>query len=308
MTKKNEETMRSICKNIAEGYSISNAARRNGVSVSSWYSWQDQSRQGNPEFEIEFCGRRVQLVEAIDTALKMVVVEGASRFMKRATFGHEEPVTFQGRECYVERDDCVGLTEDQVKEKGLQHRWVIEDEETGRIKRLTVHVQPPVAAAIKMLESYIPKLWGAKSEVTVNSNHSGVVTVKSPYAKVKAPIPVEVIEGPKEDETIISEEELADLLDGPAKPDVLHEKQTAPKPPPAAPQPEPVPAPPPPAPATPQDRFGNLTPEQRAVLSRLRARVPANAPTQPSGFVQRFDAPTPDDTKGSPAPGGMKVI
>jgi hypothetical protein len=304
MTKKTEETMRAICQDIADGYSITNAARRNGVSPSSWYSWQDQSRQGNEDFLLTFAGRRVQLIDAIDTALKMVVVEGASRFMKRATFGHEEPVTFQGRECYVERDDCVGLTEDQVKEKGLQHRWVIEDEETGRIKRLTVHVQPPVAAAIKMLESYIPKLWGAKSEVTVNSNHSGVVTVKSPYAKVKAPIPVEVIEGPKS-EIIITEAELADLLDGPAKVDVLHAKQPAPEPvaaPAPAPQPEPV------APATPPDRFGNLTPEQRAVLSRLRARVPSNAPTQPSGIVQRFDAPTPDDTKGTPAPGGMKVV
>ena len=174
MTKKNEETMRSICKNIAEGYSISNAARRNGVSVSSWYSWQDQSRQGNPEFEIEFFGGRHQLVDCIKLAFQAMAAECASRFIRRSTLGSESVVHFQGRECYVQRDDCEGLTDEEVKAKGLQHRWVIEDEETGRIKRLTVHVEPPVAAAIKTLESFMPRLFGAKSEVTVNSNHSGV--------------------------------------------------------------------------------------------------------------------------------------
>jgi hypothetical protein len=291
--KRTAETLIAICDKIAAGtLSQANAARSCGVSESSYWFWIAQSQKGEPGFFVTYCGEEMPFHQAIGLARKIALQDIEGRFLERAHVGHLEPVFYQGRPQWKEREDLAGLDDETIAMLGHPDRY--ERDQFGNRIQLTIRHAPPVAAVIKVLESHMPRLYGQKSEVVNINRNSGVTTVEHRIAKLPAPAPVQVIGDQTE------QDDLRELLGDPVEVEATVTEPSPPTPPPA----EPVSA----AEAYASTRPA-LTDLQRDLLSKLRTTgtAPRRAP------VQVFRADDPDDLDprrvgaGSPPTGGMKV-
>ena len=105
---------------------------------------------------LDFLGSRVPFHTAINTARKILHHEARIDFEKRATLGHEERVTFQGRQMYRENLLTVGWTEDEREALGFERDGLLRNEK-GEVMPLTTHVEPPVAATLLMFPWLSPE-------------------------------------------------------------------------------------------------------------------------------------------------------
>jgi hypothetical protein len=316
--KKSVETLTAICDWIAAGCSQSEAAKRCGVSVSSFWSWVKSSQQSPAEWQMTYCDSQMSFAEATVLARKICLHGTLSEFEARMRTGTEIPVYFQGRPQFKDLEAAVGLDEDTRELLGMPRDGLERDAQGNRIP-LTLHQDPPIAGVIRLLSANFPKLYGEKSTVDINQRVNLGVTVVGrkplpPPVIDITPIPAaapRLIEKPVDGDWIEAEEDLADLHDGPEPEPPAEDFQRVenqPEPEPAAEEmtrldtskssaaageiepeeiaSEPAPAPAP-EPAPTEGRFGNLSPKQQQILLMLRAGVPANATTQPTGFVNK---------------------
>jgi hypothetical protein len=306
MTRKSPEIFEAICNAICNSPSYANAARTVGISEASLWRWIGESQRGNPEFEFEWMGDRAPLHTHMKAATRAAAATIVQNLMHRAIHGDVQHSFYKGQPQYKLCPKLLSWTSEELSALGLDP---YARDEKGNLIPVLITTPPPVALALAAAAAFYPKVWGNNSQITVENRNSGVTTVKHVFAdKAKSlPAPVEILAPPvdvgdDDDDDLrdlLGEEpsvESADVVDAPAEP------MASPSPPP-----------PQSAPAA-SDRFGasSMTPEQLAMLSKLRATaVSASASPRPTAMVERFsDA---DDTNpnrvgpGEIPKGGVKM-
>ena len=221
MTLLSEETMLAVIDGLSAGLSYSGAALGAGVRPRTLWYWIKQSQSGDEQYMLEFLGSRVPFHTAINTARKILHHEARSRFEKRATLGHEEAITFQGRQMYRENLLTVGWTEDEREALGFERDGLLRNEK-GEVIPLTSHVEPPVAATLALLSMAFAQEYTPKQRIETGPIATGVIQPKpmtGPPAIPPAPImpELEILAEPERSlEEILGEEpevELPDLPD-----------------------------------------------------------------------------------------------
>jgi hypothetical protein len=167
MTKRSPQLLTAICDTVASGIlSQAEAARRNGVSVASFWAWVAQPQKGEAGFVFEYCGEQMSFHQAIALARKIALHDVLGRFEQRAHYGSDEPVFYQGRPEWKEDESLSGLDDEMIAALGYPDRF--ERDANGQRIQLTIHHEPPVAGVIKVLEANFPRQYGQKSEVNIN--------------------------------------------------------------------------------------------------------------------------------------------
>jgi hypothetical protein len=296
--KKSPETFAAICEAICNSPSYANAARAVGIGEATLWRWIGLSQNGDSDFVFEWMGEQVPLHVAMKSARKMAAAGIIQNLEHRALHGDNLQSFYKGQPQWQLDPALFSWSDDELQALGMDR---YQRDEKGKLIPVIIHTPPPVALALAVASAHYPKMYGNHSEVTVNNRNSGVTTVKHVYGdKAKAlPAPVEILAPP----IATTDDDLSDLLgEEPIEAGEFSEEPSADSAefveaaaePVASPPPQPVPEPAPPAPTKTDARFGNMTPEQMAILGRLRANAPASV-TQPSGIVEKFSATDADD-------------
>src|SRR5262249_14751630 len=125
----------------------------------------------------------------VKSAVKLSVLAVEARAREIALNGWQEPIFFQGRPQWKEREDIVaaghqGLDADML-EFFYGQRDIYERDERGNRIQLTVTHRPSANDLQLVLKAHLPKLYG--DHKTVDINHGGGVLVVG--SKAPAPIP-----------------------------------------------------------------------------------------------------------------------
>jgi hypothetical protein len=191
MKKNDEELLIACCDTLAGGgtLSLSEVARRNGVTRVSLWSWMN-----DPALIIsEYMGQAdISFKRAMKLARKCgIAMTISDTFENRISVGgHWEKVWFQGKPTWVEMEACVGIDDPEVREMlGYPRDGLLRDPNGNRVQH-SRFVPAPAQLIEKFIESNEPKLYGQKSQVTVDSKINLGVTVIGQRA---APLPVEVV-------------------------------------------------------------------------------------------------------------------
>jgi hypothetical protein len=186
VTLKTEVKLLEICDEIAGGLSYNSSARACGVAPRTLFQWMKQSNAGDEDFIIEYLGERMQFSQALAFARKALHMEARSRFERRSALGHDEKVFFQGMPTWVEDERTVGWTPDEREAFGFERDGLLRDERGFRVQH-TIHHEPPIAAALRVLEMS----FGEEYTPTVNTNvinkDTGVLQVPRAGEKVAIP-------------------------------------------------------------------------------------------------------------------------
>jgi hypothetical protein len=172
-----EDIMLAVIDGLSAGLSYSGAALGAGVKPRTLWYWIKQSQSGLEQYTLDFLGSRVPFHVAVNTARKILHHEARSRFEKRATLGHDEPVTFQGRQMYRENLLTVGWTEDEREALGFERDGLLRNER-GEVIPLTVHTEPPVAATLALLSMAFAQEYTPKQRIETGPIATGVIQPK----------------------------------------------------------------------------------------------------------------------------------
>jgi hypothetical protein len=299
--KKSQETFRILADSICSSPSYANAARRAGISESSLWSWIAASQRGEPGFTLdEYVGEQdMPLHECLKIARKMAMMAVVQNLEHRALNGHTEQSYYKGQPQYELDPALLSWSDEELRALGMDR---YKRDANGNLIPVLLKFQPPVALALAVASAHWPKLYGARSEVNVNVKGSlGVTTVDKRKPKPSPP-QVQVIDPPRQIEppADLGDDDLSDIL-GPAEPsaETTDDVETATAAPMAR-QPKPAP--------TIATKYGVLTPQQAAILDRLRAGTPASAPTRPSAIAQKFSASECDDDTRPLPKAGSRIV
>jgi hypothetical protein len=184
--KKSPTTLLAICDSFANGLSYSGAALANGVKPRTIFTWLKLSNAGDPDFEIEYMGEVMQWVQAMALARKALHMEVRARLEARSMLGHAEPIFFQGRPSWVEEEATVGWTEDEREDLGFARDGLKRDANGNRIQHVLWH-QPPIAAALRVLEMSFGEEYTPASNVNIVNQDAAVMRVAGAAGKVAVP-------------------------------------------------------------------------------------------------------------------------
>jgi hypothetical protein len=194
MTKKNTETFVELCDLLCVQPFYTSAANILGVDQSTIFRWI-QASQRNPEaytFEWMDCLAPLHIHIRSACRVNAHVIESQAR--KMALEGFEEPVFFQGRPQWKEREDLVGVPDDELELfYGVKDRW--ERDANGNRVQLTVRHKPSDALVLKILAAAFPRVYG--TNISHEVSHTGGVMVigardAKPVIEAKAlPAPAE---------------------------------------------------------------------------------------------------------------------
>ncbi len=293
--KKSQTTLTAICDLIAAGcLSQAEAARRCDVSVATYWSWISQSQKGNLDFVIAYCEESMTFHEAVKLARKIALHDVLGKYEQRMHEGTREKVFFQGRPQWKEREDCAGLDDQTVMLLFGTDRW----ERDANGQRIQLEINLGVTTISRQPKPSLP------------------VEILPPLPAISAPtVTDDVGDNDGDDLSELLGEEPQDIqaayveIEQPADIQAADVEIEEPKKDPMVSQPAPAPAP-----TIVNPRFGALTPEQAAILGRLRANIPVTAPQQPNAIVGKFSAVDPDDTDarrvgmGGIPKGGSKIV
>ncbi|WP_426438561.1 hypothetical protein [Bradyrhizobium genosp. P] len=171
-----EDKLIEICEQVAGGeLAISLAAEKVGVKRRTLFNWLEASKAGTDErLNIRWPGDDlVPFHRCLSLARDMAALDIRGEFERRCLKGTEEPVYFQGRPQWKEREDLVGLDDWLVEMLGYPDRW--ERDKFGRRVQLTIRHAPATAAVIKYLESRFSDEY--RSTVNQNVNVGGGLNI-----------------------------------------------------------------------------------------------------------------------------------
>ena len=101
--------------------------------------------------------------------MSALLIEATARH--HALHGFDEVQTFQGKVCWKEDPNLVGLSDDELARLGKADRY--ERNPDGSLVPLTVRRKPSDQLVLKMLAAHFPKTYGDKTE----HQHSGIIGV-----------------------------------------------------------------------------------------------------------------------------------
>jgi hypothetical protein len=128
------------------------AGRKIGVNATTIFRWIERSRNDDPEFIVTWCGVEAQFADHVRKAIKMSVALIESQARTFALAGWDEPVVFQGKQCFVEDERCAGIDPDSFERLGLPLDGMKRDADSNRIP-LTVRRKPSDALVTLMLRA-----------------------------------------------------------------------------------------------------------------------------------------------------------
>ncbi|UGA43747.1 hypothetical protein HU230_0036790 [Bradyrhizobium quebecense] len=164
-----EQMMVAICETVASGVLVlSRAAEMNGVSRRSLWKWLEESKRGEDErYLIAFpTDEKRPFHVAIARARRMAAIDIRSEFEARALRGHDEIVHFQGQVVWQMDPRAVGLDPDIREMLGYDRDGYLRNER-GECIPVKQHIQPPVAAVVKVLAAHF-KQYGDRVEQNIN--------------------------------------------------------------------------------------------------------------------------------------------
>jgi hypothetical protein len=173
--RKSPETLAVLLNFLIENPHWASAARRIGVVPVTILRWLKRSREGDPEFVIEWGGEMKPFHEHAQDAMKVNIANIESMARKNAE-GYDEVVTFQGQVQYKIDPQLVGVPDDELRDLGYPDRYLRDGH--GAVIPLTVRKKPSDQLVIKMLTSHMRRVYG--EEATLNINHGGVLRLERP--------------------------------------------------------------------------------------------------------------------------------
>lgn len=274
MTLKSEAKLLEICDLFASGFTYSDCARISGVAPRTLFMWLRNSAANSDEsLIIPYMGEEMQFAQAMALARKVLHMQVRSALETRSALGHDEPIFFQGRPSWVEDERCVGIDDPDVREMmGYARDGYLRDEQGRRVQH-TIHHEPPIAAALRVLEMSFNEEYTPSSNINVVNSDTGVA-VGAPITGEKLTVPSRPARPALPAPTVEPDADYTDLL-GPA-PNATPATDTDPAAPPTAPpiQPEDRVDPGPMIPETTPAEYSprrSLSPEELALLARLPA-------------------------------------
>jgi hypothetical protein len=271
MTKKNDpDLLIAICDTLAGGLTLSlkEAARLNGTTAVSIWSWMQDPALIIPEYlgqqNITF-GKAMKLARKAGVALAI-----SETFENRiAVGGHFEKVWFQGQPTYIADERQVDLDED-MRLMLYGFRDGLKRDENGNRIQHSRFVPAPAQLIEKFIEANAPKLYGQKSQLTVDSKVNLGVTVIGERSR-PLPQPVQVVTQ-QITETVAREAlEAPDAVEQFEIEDAEPVEQYSAEPEAQGDEPEPEPVAPEPEPIEPVD---GLSTEELELLRRARSPSP----------------------------------
>jgi hypothetical protein len=175
MTLKSQNRFTSILDDLAKGMSYSGACQSNGVSYRQFFDWVRSSQKPDCDetLMVDFLGSRVPFFKAVNASRTMLHHEARSRFERRSLLGHDEPIFFSGMPTWQPDKRTVGWTEEEREAYGFRRDGLLEV--NGSVVQNVAHVEPPVAAVLRLLEVAFPDEYIPATKSTVTSTINGVV-------------------------------------------------------------------------------------------------------------------------------------
>jgi hypothetical protein len=206
MTLKSPEKLLEIIEARASGMTCVGAAMSCGVAARTFWWWLKLSKEGDPDFLVEYLGEEMQFVRAMTLAREIIYLRIRDEFERRSLLGHEEKIFFQGRPSWVEFEAAVGLDEDTREMLGYPRDGLARDADGNRIQH-TLHHMPPIQAQLRALEVAFPEFTpGQRVETTVTNRNPPAPKPSGPPVIPPPPVPPAVLAAPIEDG------EFADIL------------------------------------------------------------------------------------------------
>lgn len=275
--KKSPEKYSELCDALVIEPFYETAARKIGTTATTIFRWLGASQQNPAEYTFTWGegGDVAPLHVHVKTAMRMNahLIEAQAR--KFALDGFEEPVFFQGKQCWKEDERKASLKSDEWSFVDGHDDPYLRDENGNRVP-LTVRHKPSDALVAMVLRAAFPKVYG--QSVDVNHNVSGGVTILKRSAEAKPPPPVRDMRS--------AEEKLADLR-ARQNGETVDAEFTE-----AAPEPEAAQAPPDPFAPSPGD--SPAVADLKAKARELRDHGPKNPLPSHHVHVHR-DIPEPND-------------
>jgi hypothetical protein len=174
MTLKTETKLLEICDLFASGFTYSDCARISGVAPRTLFMWLRNSTAGiDPDLIINYMEEPMQFAQAMALARKVLHMQVRSALETRSALGHAEPIFFQGRPSWVEDERCVGLDEDTRDMLGYPRDGLLRDENGNRVQHTLWH-QPPIAAALRVLEMSFSEEYTPTQNINTINSDTGV--------------------------------------------------------------------------------------------------------------------------------------
>jgi hypothetical protein len=278
--KKSQETFRILADSICTSPTYANAARKAGIAESTLWAWIAASQRGEEGFTVdEYLGQKdLPLHEILRLCTRIAHASIVQNLEHRALHGDALQSFYKGQPCFELDPALLSWTTEELQALGMDP---YKRDAQNNLIPVMVKTPPPVALALAVAAAHWPRIYGAKSEVTVNNRNTGVTTIRHEFANKPLPAPVEVREiayQPQPDADLGDDVDLSDIL-GEVPIDVEDQEPAAfpmgntPTEPMVS-EPEltgensPLEAAPAPIAG---DWQANLTPAQREILNRLRA-------------------------------------
>ncbi len=195
---KTQETLLAVINAYANGASYNQSAAVAGISKRTLWNYVAASRAGtDPELMVDLLGdgNVMTFEKALVHARRMVHLELRSRVERRALLGHQEPIYFQGQPTWKEDERCVGVDDPDIRElMGCARDGLLRDEQGRRVQH-TIHVQAPVALALRVLEVAFPEYQPTTNVNTTNTNPPtngatrGTMPTQPPVVPPRPPLP-----------------------------------------------------------------------------------------------------------------------
>ena len=125
-----QEILQRLASALEERGTLADSARMIGVSRSTVFSWiaQSQNNPDDPRFLVTFAGESVPLFEAVQGIRRLHAFQVVDSLEYRALHGYYEPViTTKGTQAYKEDPKLVGMTDEEIKALGYQHRYLVDE-------------------------------------------------------------------------------------------------------------------------------------------------------------------------------------
>jgi hypothetical protein len=182
MTKKSVDIFIELCDLLCVQPFYTSAANILGVEQSTIFRWIQASQRNPEEYTFVWSDCSAALHVHVRSAMRINAHLIESQARRMALEGFEEPVFFQGRPQWKEREDLVGVPDDELELfYGVKDRW--ERDENGNRIQLTVRHRPTDALVLKILAAAFPKVYG--TNVEHNVTHGGHVMIVGAGKAVK---------------------------------------------------------------------------------------------------------------------------
>jgi hypothetical protein len=186
MTLKTEAKLLEICDAFASGLSYRSSAKACGVSPRSLFQWLKLSTAGDEDFIVEYLGERMQFSQAMALARKALHMELRSNLERRSALGHDERVFFAGMPTWQPDPRVVGWSEDDREAYGFPRDGLLRDKNGACIQNV-IHHEPPIAAALRVLEMSFGEEYTPSSNVNLINKDTGVQVAAPVSAKLVVP-------------------------------------------------------------------------------------------------------------------------